>query len=66
MQMLMTSVQMIEAASLYDVDALDEAIDEASAAYRDGDYIDALIIIRDAQADADRILNPEDAFGPEV
>jgi hypothetical protein len=66
MQMLMTSVQMIEAAGLYQVDMLDEAIDEAAEAYRKGDYIDALILIRDAQADADRILRPEDAFGPEV
>ena len=59
MQMLMASVQQIEAAGIYETDALDEAIDDAAQAYREGDFIGALIVIRDAQAEADRILEAE-------
>jgi hypothetical protein len=56
MQMLMVSVQEIETMGVFEVDALDEAIDNAAQAYRDGEYLDALIIVRDAQSDADRLL----------
>jgi hypothetical protein len=66
MQMLMVSVQQIEAAGLYEIDALDRVIDDAAQAYREGEFIKALIIIRDAQAEADQILHAGNELVPAV
>jgi len=66
MQMLLVSVQQIEADGLYQIDALENAIDDAAQAYRAGEFIKALIIVRDAQAEADRILEDQDELVPEV
>jgi hypothetical protein len=64
MQMLMTSVQAIEAVGLYDVDMLDRMIDQAADAARDRDFIEALILIRDAQSEADALFLIEETSEP--